>query len=271
MWSILWPKRSTFYSTGRMRGIRSGGLVGIISAQSGGVVEVSSSFSTGTIDGYRSGGIVGVDAGFNGGTVRISDSYSTGAIAGQKAGGISGEGAGKDGGSVYVNRTYASGNIIAQHGGGIIGGIYNGTDADFSDPPRDIVIQFSVHSFPGPMVGHRRSVEPNVLGTKGNSADLADIRGQLYHQDGRQKWSEDEWAIVHPNELPVLKFQLPIPSVTPSPTQSCRPLRTSSPTTTRMPTTPPSATQSPNSGLEANKFIAEVTVQSGDRSVFDAG
>ena len=44
----------------------------------------------------------------------------------------------------------------------------------------------------------------------GNSDDLHDIQGQLYHYMGVQKWDSGTWAPRGTDGLPVLRFQLPV-------------------------------------------------------------
>lgn len=84
----------------------------------------------------------------------------------------------------------------------------------------------------------------NHLEETGNSNNLTDIRGQLYHgNDGVKQWDSDIWVTNGANSLPILQFQLlssansypsPTParvsdakmSIKPVPLKSFRPLAT---------------------------------------------
>eukprot|EP01138_Halocafeteria_seosinensis_P012504 gb/GECG01012777.1/.p1 GENE.gb/GECG01012777.1/~~gb/GECG01012777.1/.p1 ORF type:complete len:508 (+),score=36.88 gb/GECG01012777.1/:1-1524(+) len=80
------------YSTGTVKGSRSGGIVGIQSGHEWGSVIISQCFTTGDIVCDGAGGITGGAAARNEGEVEIRDSYTTGHVTSSKrTGGISGD------------------------------------------------------------------------------------------------------------------------------------------------------------------------------------
>lgn len=220
-------------STGMIRGNQAGGIIGGEGGYDSGSVFIKECFSTGHIAGERSGGITGDDTTQSGGTIRIIDCYSRGNVEGSNAGGICGYGVGgievddEPWGTVDIRNTYASGNITGTNAGGIMGSISGGT----------VTVQYSVYDSNGnEMVGDGSNVNGG-----GNSPDINDILGQLYHVNDTLKWSDRVWATSGPEALPRLRFQLP----TPSPTQSPTPSTTSSPTTTRTPSWTPTTSETP--------------------------
>eukprot|EP01138_Halocafeteria_seosinensis_P003141 gb/GECG01003211.1/.p1 GENE.gb/GECG01003211.1/~~gb/GECG01003211.1/.p1 ORF type:complete len:632 (+),score=48.55 gb/GECG01003211.1/:1-1896(+) len=201
----------------------SGGIVAGNAGHTRGSVRVEECFTTGQISASLSGGISGHDAGEMEGTLHIRDCYSTGDVGGSKAGGIVGgraggaprEGNGPFGqatGNINITNTYAAGSITYQYAGGIVGSVAN-------EPAVAVYVEYSVHSGSGGVVGIDYL---HQLATKTVSDNLADIRGQLY-----QNWDNCTWALNGSDTLPILRFQIPpnspSPSATPSPSAALSP------------------------------------------------
>eukprot|EP01138_Halocafeteria_seosinensis_P012804 gb/GECG01013080.1/.p1 GENE.gb/GECG01013080.1/~~gb/GECG01013080.1/.p1 ORF type:complete len:751 (+),score=80.97 gb/GECG01013080.1/:1-2253(+) len=89
------------------------------------------------------------------------------------------------------------------------------------------------------------------LDLEGNSHNLENITGQLYHLPEPNGWPDAVWAISGTDELPVLRFQLPTPSptasstasITSSPSSTSTPSRTASRTMTDTPSRTPTRTR----------------------------
>eukprot|EP01138_Halocafeteria_seosinensis_P011186 gb/GECG01011425.1/.p1 GENE.gb/GECG01011425.1/~~gb/GECG01011425.1/.p1 ORF type:complete len:533 (+),score=58.47 gb/GECG01011425.1/:1-1599(+) len=195
------------YSSGKIEGKDAGGICGDNTGHTNGHVYITRSYSTGSIHGDWSGGITGKDTTHNDGEVHIRNCYTRGSIEGDRAGGITGGRTGGccglETGNVYITNTYASGVIQHPNGGGIIGGI----NGDLSGV---IQVQYSVYNGSNgatTMVGDD-NVPEDVLTATGISNTLDDIRGQVYHYEGAQKWDNETWALKGTDALPILRFQL---------------------------------------------------------------
>eukprot|EP01138_Halocafeteria_seosinensis_P013531 gb/GECG01013820.1/.p1 GENE.gb/GECG01013820.1/~~gb/GECG01013820.1/.p1 ORF type:complete len:724 (+),score=61.47 gb/GECG01013820.1/:1-2172(+) len=227
------------YSLGRIQGDRAGGICGD-QAGCNGHVYVTQSYSTGTIRGSGSGGITGDGAAHNDGEVHISDCYTRGDIEGEHAGGVTGAdtgGWGNRDGNVHIINTYASGVVKNLHAGGIIGHMHN-------EVTGVVQVQYSVYNGDGNTNIVEDASNENVLLKTGNSENLTDIRGQLYHYEGVEQWSYETWALNGSDALPILHFQLMQQPVELSPTKppsvsrsatSTRTLTTRTPTSSLIP------------------------------------
>eukprot|EP01138_Halocafeteria_seosinensis_P011983 gb/GECG01012246.1/.p1 GENE.gb/GECG01012246.1/~~gb/GECG01012246.1/.p1 ORF type:complete len:781 (+),score=79.80 gb/GECG01012246.1/:1-2343(+) len=259
------------YSTGTIEAPSAGGICADSASRENGHVYISESYSTGDINGDFSGGIVGEGAAVQNGEVNITDSYTRGDINGKKAGGITGTNTGgwndDATGNVFITNTYASGAVIPSSvpsAGGLIGTI--------DDSARGVVeVLYSVYHGDNAVdknIVDSNNAENNVLCTRGNSGNLSDIRGQLYHYAGTQRWHNKIWAVNGSDSLPILRFQLMHhssnlePSPSPSPAVSSS--RISSPSTST-PSTPtdtqkltPTVVPSQSPGVSATKRTSEL-------------
>eukprot|EP01138_Halocafeteria_seosinensis_P008282 gb/GECG01008463.1/.p1 GENE.gb/GECG01008463.1/~~gb/GECG01008463.1/.p1 ORF type:complete len:618 (+),score=67.30 gb/GECG01008463.1/:1-1854(+) len=209
------------YSTETVKGGYAGGICGDNAGEDNGDIYITQSYSTGNVIGDYSGGITGHDTAINNGEVNIINCYTRGNIDGKEAGGISG---GNTGGLaeksiVSIKNTYASGVVV--HGnkaGGIIGHISGGAGGD-------IQVGWSVfNGDTGAGIVGMGGSDKSVLQMIGNSGNLTDILGQLYHYERLQKWNGDIWALNGSDTLPVLRFQLsestPTPRISPNPAKT---------------------------------------------------
>jgi hypothetical protein len=107
------------YSIGQIYGSYSGGIAGRTLGYFGNVT-IRNCYSIGQIYGSYSGGIAAANAGEKG-NVTIQDCYSTGEINGFGSGGIAGSDAGYDDGNVTIQDCYSTGEISGNDSGGISG------------------------------------------------------------------------------------------------------------------------------------------------------
>eukprot|EP01138_Halocafeteria_seosinensis_P013039 gb/GECG01013317.1/.p1 GENE.gb/GECG01013317.1/~~gb/GECG01013317.1/.p1 ORF type:complete len:1067 (+),score=108.13 gb/GECG01013317.1/:1-3201(+) len=238
------------YSTGEINANKGGGIMG---GQAGykGYVCIQECYSTGRLSASNSGGISGIRTANGRGEVHIIDCYTRGDVDGRTAGGILGDETGgsargttpENFGDVHINNTYASGTVKNDdRRGGLIGYI----EPDFTG--HIVSVQYSVYNIK--IVGNEGYPTSNLIEI-GNSDDLQDIRGKLYHHQGSQKWSNDTWVINGTDELPILRFQLEHPNddissfsstATPTATPTATSSRTETPTMSS--TTSPSPSSS---------------------------
>eukprot|EP01138_Halocafeteria_seosinensis_P009422 gb/GECG01009629.1/.p1 GENE.gb/GECG01009629.1/~~gb/GECG01009629.1/.p1 ORF type:complete len:2167 (+),score=175.40 gb/GECG01009629.1/:1-6501(+) len=222
------------YSTGEIVGAGSGGIAGDGIT---GVAHVAQCYSKGQVAGYGSGGICGSNGGRGDtGTLSISDSYSLGDIMGDRSGGILGDTAGASQGTVILENVYAVGELgTSTSGAGLIGFFDSSTSA--------ILITNSVYR-PPMFIGNDNLVDVDL---RNNSATFDDINGTLYSVDGVLQWSPLTWVVIGSTQLPILRFQLPTPTASPSTT----PLATSSslPSASCPPSSTASITLSPTGSV----------------------
>eukprot|EP01138_Halocafeteria_seosinensis_P012744 gb/GECG01013020.1/.p1 GENE.gb/GECG01013020.1/~~gb/GECG01013020.1/.p1 ORF type:complete len:2431 (+),score=261.97 gb/GECG01013020.1/:1-7293(+) len=275
------------FSTGTIVGSSSGGILGVCDFSGFGVhMYVSKCYSTGDIlegaDG--AGGIIGAEAGRSA-YAEITECYSFGRILARRSGGIVGEVPAEEEGRVHIINCYTHGQIGGKYAGGVVGGCGGGDVYRFS-PQGQLLIKNTYtagvlsHVDAGGIIGSisddfggeiqvKYSVyndvrlvgeDPgnNIGSTRGISNNLNEIRGQLYHYNGTQRWSNSTWAIRGTRRLPVLRFQThfpvsnqsatavfgsPTPSSHPSPPRRTATRTPGSTTATASPSLSPSPSQ----------------------------
>eukprot|EP01138_Halocafeteria_seosinensis_P007584 gb/GECG01007752.1/.p1 GENE.gb/GECG01007752.1/~~gb/GECG01007752.1/.p1 ORF type:complete len:1247 (+),score=146.21 gb/GECG01007752.1/:1-3741(+) len=252
------------YSTGTIEGVQAGGIGGGEAGKIHGHVYITKSYSTGNIRGDNAGGITGDDITQDHGEIHIVDCYTRGNIDGTGAGGITGSNIGKESGNVTITNTYASG-VVAASAGGIVGSIASGATG--------VRVQYSVYN------GGDDKANTGITGddvndvgalqAKGNSDNLEDIRGQLYHYVGAQQWRNGIWALNGSGNMPILCFQLPCPTPTPttSTTSTTKPSESSTSSRTPSSSGSTSASVSPTSSWSATPSSSSSTTPSMSASV----
>eukprot|EP01138_Halocafeteria_seosinensis_P002209 gb/GECG01002261.1/.p1 GENE.gb/GECG01002261.1/~~gb/GECG01002261.1/.p1 ORF type:complete len:571 (+),score=55.20 gb/GECG01002261.1/:1-1713(+) len=250
------------FSTGDIGGVGSGGIVGCCGANSG-MVHVSECYTSGDVTANEAGGIIGLGAAQFGGNVNIKDSYTTGLVKlhTTKTGGICGSQTARNQGTVSINNVYMLSSMGRTF---LIGAIHTNSEAG------KVKVQHAVHNTTDGQTSATSIVaqgDLSVLEQKGNSGELANIRGQLYqpagdkNASGTYSWSDEIWFIPNSDDFPQLRAipetdagpvttstdGLDIPAATTSPTS----MLTASPSSTVFPskrTSPnsPSSTASPS-------------------------
>lgn len=226
------------YSTGSMEGRGSGGILGAeagisLYSNTSSEVHVKSSRTFGNIRGSMSGGILGKRAATNFGRVTVEECFTAGDIEGSYSGGIAGNEAASARGALAILNSYSIGQISmrAVHSGGLCGsetskgaGKVHMENVYMLSKPRNscmigntsrehpsggrwssVVIKYSVHDGSGQNCYLEHEDYP-MVDRKGNSGNLNDISGTLYHYNELRRWSIFVWFIPRkPQAYPELR------------------------------------------------------------------
>eukprot|EP01138_Halocafeteria_seosinensis_P009237 gb/GECG01009440.1/.p1 GENE.gb/GECG01009440.1/~~gb/GECG01009440.1/.p1 ORF type:complete len:881 (+),score=68.78 gb/GECG01009440.1/:1-2643(+) len=193
--------RSSF-TFGNICGSMSGGILGKRAAANYGRVTVEECFTIGDVEASYSGGITGSETASTHGALTIVNSYSTGEISvdAVHSGGLCGSDTSKRAGTVYIENVYMLSHLKNSC---MIGSISGGHPAGGGRSA--ILIKYSVYDGTGQNCFLEKEDYPAVE-SRGNSGDLTDISGALYHYNGVRRWSHFVWFIPRrPQAYPELR------------------------------------------------------------------